>query len=64
MVLVSRSTFDKMRDAGLIHGGYDKNYVILNKDKNSRRKKYYVAEESYVISFLKDEIAKGEVVID
>lgn len=64
MVLVSRSKFDELRNAGLIHSGYDKNYVILNKDKNSRRKKYYVAEETPVLEFLKDEIIKGEVTVE
>lgn len=56
MILVSRKEFDELRNAKLIRSSkYDKNYRIINKKKNSKRKKYYVVEELSILNFLNRE---------
>ena len=56
LILVNRSEFDELRNAGLIRASkYDKNYRIVNKKKCSKRKKYYVVEERAILNFLNRE---------
>ena len=57
LILVNRSEFDELRNAGLIRASkYDKNYRIVNKKKCSKRKKYYVVEERAILNFLNREV--------
>ena len=52
MIQVSREQFDRLRNAGLIKFGYDKNYNITSKKKKSNRKKYYVVESFPILKYL------------
>ena len=43
MKVICKEDFDALNDAGLIiHDGMDKNYIVLNRQKPSRRRKYAV----------------------
>lgn len=54
MVIVNRTQFDRLVNAGLIKfGKYDKNFATINRNKKSRRKKYAVVESRAVINFLR-----------
>jgi len=53
MIQVSQDDFHALMAHKLIKKGINKNYRILNKQKNSKRKKYYVSEEYSILQFLK-----------
>lgn len=52
MKQISKEQFNKLKEAGLIRYGMNKNYQITSKKKKSRRKKYYVAEVKPILLFL------------
>lgn len=52
MKQISKEQFNKLKEAGLIRYGMNKNYQITSKKKKSRRKKYYVAEAKPILLFL------------
>lgn len=53
MVIINKSQFNKLVEAGLIKfGKYDKNFTTINRQKKSRRHKYAVTETKAIMEFL------------
>lgn len=53
MIPVLREEFERLSKAKLInYSKVDKNFRIVNKNKSSKRKKYYVVETKGVLNFL------------
>lgn len=47
LVRISQQEYFEMRLLGFIKDGYEKNYVVLNKQKNSKAKTYVICEPDY-----------------
>lgn len=53
MIPVLREEFERLSKAKLIdYSKVDKNFRIVNKNKSSKRKKYYVVETKSILNFL------------
>lgn len=53
MILITREQFDRLEKAKLIrHDSMNKNYCIVNRNKKSKRKKYFVEENYKILNFL------------
>lgn len=53
MILVSRDDFERLKIAGFIDfSSANKNYTIVNLNKKSKRKKYFVVETRAIKNFL------------
>ena len=50
MEQVTRKQFEELEALGLIKHGINKNYRIINKNKGSKRKKYWVAPEKRILN--------------
>lgn len=54
MIQITKDEFEKVKEAGLLNDSKgDRNFVIINKFKKSKRKKYFVAETPNIKSFLR-----------
>nr|DAQ57224.1 MAG TPA: hypothetical protein [Caudoviricetes sp.] len=52
MEQVTRKQFEELQALGLIKNGINKNYRIINKNKGSKRKKYWVAPEKRILNYI------------
>ena len=53
MIIVNKSQFNKLVEAGLINfSKYNKNCTTINRQKKSRRHKYAIVEARAIIDFL------------
>ena len=52
MEQVTRKQFEELEALGLIKHGINKNYRIINKNKGSKRKKYWVAPEKHILNYI------------
>lgn len=53
LIKVSKEEFERLEKAKLIdHSEMNKNYTILNRHKDSKRKKYYVEASRSILNFL------------
>ena len=52
MEQVTRKQFEELESLGLIKNGINKNYRIINKNKGSKRKKYWVASEKRILNYI------------
>lgn len=52
MKQVTRKQFEELEALGLIKHGINKNYRIINKNKGSKRKKYWVAPEKRILNYI------------
>ena len=52
MKQVTRKQFEELEALGLIKHGINKKYRIINKNKGSKRKKYWVAPEKRILNYI------------
>ena len=52
MEQVTRKQFEELEALGLLKHGINKNYRIINKNKGSKRKKYWVAPEKRILNYI------------
>ena len=52
LVQINKEQFDKLKDAGLIKYGSEKNFVVANRHKKHGYKSYYVVESKPIMRLL------------